>query len=232
MQRICLSLEEAVDLTINTQDQKSNLWSFERKFRITASECYRLFTASKNANTVWTTKIGNYFKEKPKLKAFEIGRREEANALIIYEHETNTKVTRIGLIVHPTCPWLGCSPDGFVLETKTIVEVKTLLNDSNEPFNVAVNAIKYLLLSNDQYTLRTKHLYYGQIQLNMHLMHSTKADLVIHNYKTKEIKIINVKYDAQFCTELVRSLRTIYFTHALPYIYEHFVTEIDKKNYE
>lgn len=224
-------MEEAVDLTVNTRDQKSMLWCFERKFRITASECYKLFTASKNPNVVWTSKIANYFKAKPNLKNFEIGHREEENGLHLYENETKSKVTKIGLVVHPSCPWLGCSPDGFVLETKTVVEVKTLLNNANQPFHVAVSSIKYLLLTNGRYVLRKKHLYYGQIQLNMHLLRALKADLVIHNYKSKEILKVNVDYDKEFCSELIKSLQSIFLNYALPYMYENFVTETDKQQY-
>ncbi|KAG4072501.1 hypothetical protein HA402_012648 [Bradysia odoriphaga] len=182
-------------------------------------------------NVDWMSKIRNYYKEKPNLESFKIGRREEENGLRLYEKETGREVIKLGIIVHPSCPWLACSPDGFVLDTKTVVEVKTLTN-ATEPFDSALSSIKYLCNTNGSFQLRKKHVYYGQIQLNMHLLCCKNADLVIHNYKFKEISIINVRYDEDFCSQLISSLQSVFFQHALTYIYEHFVTETDKKKYE
>lgn len=200
--------------------------------RITASECYKLYTAHKNLSTVWPSKIETYYRTKPDLKNFKIGRREEGNAIYLYENITQSKVTKVGLIVHPTCPWLGCSPDGFVLETKTIVEVKTLMNDNNLPFDDAKRAVAYLKFSEGKYLLRQKHSHYCQIQLNMHLLQALKGDLIVHNYKSNEILIINVDYDNEFCLNVIESLKSIYFEHALPFIFQNFTTESDKKKYE
>lgn len=230
IQRICVNVGEAIDLAIKTQDQNNALWSFERKLRITASECYRLYTASKNANVDWTSKIRNYYKQKPNLECFKIGRKEEANGLKLYERQTGTTVEKIGLVVHPSCPWLACSPDGVVLDTKTVVEVKTLTK-ANEPIDVVLSSVKYLCKKDGKVELRKKHLYYGQIQLNMHLLQCKNADMVIHNFKLKEILIVGVVYDEEFCLQLVNALKSVFYNHALPYIYENCVTDTDKKNY-
>lgn len=122
IQRICIAPEESVELSITTRCQGNDLWRSERNLRITASECYKLFTANKNPATVWPSKIAMYYRIQPDRQCFKIGRREEKNAIALYEKEKKTKVAKVGLVVPPTCPWLGCSSDGFVFETKTLVK--------------------------------------------------------------------------------------------------------------
>lgn len=224
-------MEDAVNLNTKTRDQKSDIWLLERKMRITASECYTLFTALKNPNTVWPSKIRSYYKTKPNCKNFEIGHREERNAIKLYESKTKRKVSKLGLLVHPTCPWIGCSPDGFVLESKTLVEDKTLINDDNKDFKVALKSVKYLKVNTGCYVLREKHKIYGQCQINMHFLSAVKTDLVIHNYKSNEIKIIIVNYDKEFVCQLLNSLEFIYTHYALPFIFKNFTTASDKQKY-
>lgn len=217
---------------MKTRNQGCDVWRTERNLRITASDCYKLFTAHKNVKTEWSSKIQAYYRPKPDLKNFKIGRREEQNAIPLYENLTETNVTKVGLVVHPTCPWLGCSPDGFVFETRTVIEIKTLMNEKNLQFTEALKSVPYLKHCDGRYTLREKHSHYCQIQLNMHLLCILKGDLIVHNYKSKEILIVNVVYNKQFCLDVIESLKTIYFTHALPHIFQNFTTETDKRNYE
>lgn len=216
---------------MKTLDQQNLLWRTERKFRITASECYKLFTANKNRNTVWESKMQLYFKPKPNLKNFSVGRDEEEKAIKLYESQSKNKVIKIGLVVHPSCPWLGCSPDGFVSEKNTVVEVKTLINNNNLPFHDALNEAKYLGKRNGSFFLKEKHLYHAQIQINMHLLRASKADLVIYNYRSSQIEILSVNYNQKFVLELVESLKSVYFSHVLSYVFQHFLTETDQNKY-
>ncbi len=217
---------------MNTRNQGSDVWRRERNLRITASECYKLFTAHKNTSTVWSNKIEVYYRPKPDLKNFKIGRREEINAIPLYEKFTKSKVTKVGSVVHPTCPWLGCSPDGLVVESKTVIEIKTLMNEDNLPFIEAQKKVSYLKFCDGRYILRQNHSHYCQIQLNMHLLCVLKGNLIVHNYKSKEILIVDVDYDNQFCLRVIESLKIIYFDHALPHIFQNLITESDKKKYE
>lgn len=136
----------------------------------------------------------------------------------------------MGLLDHPTCPWLGCSPDGIVLETKTVLEIKTIMNEKNLPFDEALRSVAYLKFCNGDYTLREKHSHNAQIQLNMHLLGAHKADLVVHNYKSKEIKIVPVVYNKQFCLDLINVLKCVHFNFALAYIFENRTTEAEKRD--
>lgn len=54
------------------------------------------------------------------------------------------KVAKVGLVVHPTCPWFGCSPDGFVFKTNTVIEVKTMMNETDLLFDEALRSVAYL----------------------------------------------------------------------------------------
>lgn len=80
-----------------------------------------------------------------------------------------------GLIIHPKCPWLGCSPDRKIyaldavndaqnpfglLETKVVKEGETSLDD-----------IRYLTKDQhtNQYKLKTTDIYYYQVQCQLGL---------------------------------------------------------------
>lgn len=190
-----------------------------------------MFTAYKNPATDWTKKVAAYYKPKPDNKNFKIGRREEEHAINLYEQKYQKKVTKMGLLVHPTCPWLGCSPDGIILQTKTVIEIKTIMNEEDLPFGVALRSVAYLKLCEGRYKLRQKHSHNAQIQLSMHLLGAFRGQLVVHNYKSKEILVVEVDYDKDFCLALIGTLKSVYFNFALPYIFENFTTEADKVMY-
>lgn len=178
-------------------------------------------------------RVITYFKPKPETKNMKIGRDQEKNALENYARNSPDPLIRLGLIVHPTCPWLGCSPDGYVdVATKTVIEVKTLINEKNDQFQIALNKVSYLKFSNGKFVLKEKHKYYAQIQVNMFLLRCGVGHLVVYNYKTDEIKVIVVALDDSFVNKLVSVLQQVYFTFMLPYIYENFVTDEDKTKYE
>lgn len=224
-------MNEAININILSRNQKNEIWLSERNLRITASECYNLYTATKNINVEWDKKIDRYFKAKPVLKNLKIGRQEEHNAIKLYEIETKHTVTKFGLVLQPSCPWLGCSPDGFVLKSNIVVEVKTLMNESNENFQLALSRVVYLNQIQGKYFLKEKHKHYAQIQIYMHLLDSVQADLVIHNYRSKEILIITVEYNKTYVMELISTLKYVYFDRILPYVFENFTTLEDKKKY-
>lgn len=216
---------------MQTRDQNNQTWKYERKLRITASECYSLFTALNNTKTIWSKKVETYFKKKPNCKNFQIGLREESNAIRLYEIDKNVTVTKFGIIINPSCPWLACSPDSVSITKDTVIEVKTLMNEENQDFETLLSSTKFLQKQGNSYELRKKHKHYAQAQINMFLLNIKNCDLVVFNYKSKEYRIVEVPYNEEFLQDLVSSLCYIYFKYVLKYVFENFVTKKDKKLY-
>lgn len=231
LQRICISKDQSIELNLQTKNQNDHIWRYERQLRVTASDCYALFTGFNNQADM-SKRIVSYYQPKPQIKNFQIGRREEANAFLAYQRIFQNPVSKLGFLVHPSCPWFGCSPDGYCIECNIVIEIKILINEKNEDFKDALRKTAYLKYNNETFQLKEKHKYYAQVQVNMLLLKSKTCHLVIYNYKTDEIEIVIVKFDEEFANNLLSVLCNVYFHHMLPYIFEKFVTEKDKLKYQ
>lgn len=80
-----------------------------------------------------------------------------------------------GLIIHPECPWLGCSPDRKVYDLDAV-------NNNQNPFGLleikvvkegetSFDNVKYLTKDDttNQYTLKRSNIYYYQVQCQLAL---------------------------------------------------------------
>lgn len=64
--------------------------------------------------------------------------------------------------VHPNASWLGCSPDGYIESSKTLIEIKCPVLGETECLEDFVHTIKYIRKNNNHiYELKKNHPYYG-----------------------------------------------------------------------
>lgn len=99
------------------------IWHYERKYRITGSRCYDLFTYSKGD---WAKKCLDYLNPKKLTNRFILhGIQNEGVAREAYISATESSVGETGLIVSKIHPWMGYSPDGVILN-KNGVPIKLL----------------------------------------------------------------------------------------------------------
>lgn len=103
------------------------IWHSERKFRVTGSWCYNLFTYKKDN---WETKAVEYFIGKNINNCYtRHGIKYESVALKSFEQNLNRdeKVIYLGLVICRQHPWMAYSPDAILfLEEipQTLIEVK------------------------------------------------------------------------------------------------------------
>lgn len=203
------------------QGSSSN-WKAQRRLRITASQCYSLFTYFKSKNEEkkdWVKKIKNYVD--PKFffsKAVEYGKSNEKLAFLEYEKQCPNKITCLGLIVHPKMSWLGCSPDGFDETRKVLIEIKCPLAGSDHELDELLPTLSYLQFKEGSYNLKSNHQYYGQIQLSLFILNISMCDLVIYSKKANSVAVIEVKLNQTFVKRLVMSLKSVYETHMLSHL--------------
>lgn len=97
--------------------------------RITASVCYELYTYYINDNGTrdWTQKLGLIIKPlEKKIPSLAYGKATEPLALQRYrEKNLQHKIATVGLVVDPSVPFLGCSPDGIVVNQDKLLEIKS-----------------------------------------------------------------------------------------------------------
>ncbi|CAN8017460.1 unnamed protein product [Ixodes persulcatus] len=115
-----LTAEEARQLESNTRQQSlSEQWHSAREHRLTASSF-----GAVNKREQWTEKgLKNLFKPRDlsHVRVIEYGRKNEPVAADRYASVLKSaghvvSLQHSGLVINPSCPWLGASPDRFVYD--------------------------------------------------------------------------------------------------------------------
>lgn len=119
-------LNEEVIETIS-MCQSSPEWHKARKFRITGSRCYEIFTY---CGTDWEMKSKKYFWPKSFTNKFvRHGLKYENMARTSFITKTGETVVECGMITSSANKWLGFSADGVVLnngQPTALLEIKCL----------------------------------------------------------------------------------------------------------
>lgn len=119
------SNEESLILSM----QQSKSWHDQRKFRVTGSRVYGLYTYS---GKDWEKKSIQYFYPKKFTNKFiKHGIKYEAEARDVFKEKSGFMVFECGLLISHFNPWLGYSPDGLIMEEDkpvALLEIKCLYN--------------------------------------------------------------------------------------------------------
>jgi YqaJ-like viral recombinase domain len=221
-EHVKIDLKSATELNKMTSTQNNSVWKNARKLRITASSCYSLYTYAKNKNPDWEKKYEGLHRSFS-TPATVYGKTMEEPAFRAYQR-SEPSVKRSGFCVNPKYPWVGCSPDGIIVEKRRIIEIKCLPVFKQSP--VDMDAVKFVEKvdggESGDYVLKKKHVYYGQVQLNMFLMNCTSADLVIYSKSTDSFVAVRVQYDYFFVLHMLETLKSVYFSKLLPIIFQKF----------
>lgn len=204
-------------LEISSFKQLTNNWKSQRKLRITASKCYELYTYSNTQKTdeQWSKKINSYLSPKQFVsKQMQFGIDTEEIALASYVRDTNSNIVKMGLVVHPSACWLGGSPDGVDIENKILIEIKC--PDLGTSLNLNDLKLKLTYL-NENCELKSKHLYYGQVQLNMFILNLKICHFLIYSKVDDKCLRVQVPYNDDFVrNKMIPKLMHTYFTRILP----------------
>lgn len=218
--RVCVSSEESLSICAETHNQSNDIWRRERRMRITASECYDLYTYYLNytGDRDWNKKLSSILHPLEKrLPPLLYGKQMEGHALDCYRKKNPGKnVIRMGLVIPPSAPFLGCSPDAVVVDDAKLIEIKCPFSGKDKCMSEMIEGLKWIEKKTENYTLRKKHAYYGQVQLGMCLTRTKSTDLVIYSAYENDYFLINVPYDSNFIAKMFPVLREIYFNIFLP----------------
>ena len=151
----------------------------------------------------------------------------EDAVLNVYEKDNSgSKVIRdAGLLINESEPWLGYSADGLLKKDREVIllEVKTILPKKKKPINTMaefLNSQACLQRTENGHELREKHRFYGQIQLGLYLYRLRKATLLLFCKELNTIQPIDVMYDANFRDVYLNTLRNVYLTRVLPFLFQ------------
>jgi hypothetical protein len=224
MQKMYLTTEEIHDVQCHTMDQnKSALWKAARKGRITASNFYRVHTKVNTMkkkpdtefiglvnNLVDPPSLGHLDHIKHGIESEEKAIDQVVTLLSDAGHE-KVQVHSCGLFIDHTCQYLGASPDGIIscdcCEDR-LLEIKS--PSSENPSCIDKNG-----------KLKTKHVYYGQIQGQMMITGITKCVFFLFYNNISQSKMEVIDYDEIFSSGMKTNLCLFFEQCMAPEIIPH-----------
>lgn len=158
-------------------------WHKERRFRITGSTCYHLFTYTSNKNPDWEKKCDSFFSPKNFRSEYtDYGKKTEGEARECFKKATSKDIIETGLIICQQNPWLAYSPDGVIFKDgkpSELLEIKCPFQGKSKNIHTVVQSVigKCLIQDGENITLKKRHEYYGQVQLGMAVINVKKPHL-------------------------------------------------------
>lgn len=192
-------------------------WKVQRKYRITGSRCYNLFTYSKGD---WPEKARKYFWAKEFTSKYtDHVNKYESVARALYAKEKDVFIQECGLVVCHSEPWLAYSPDGVVMkngELCRLLEIKCPFELQDTKRDTLLKKCKaYLSVNGRELRLKEKHQYYAQIQLGMAILKLNLCDFVIYSNISDTCEILTVAFDKKYTSNLLITLKKNYFDKML-----------------
>ena len=220
LDKLRVILEEAHALEQSTKQQSSSAkWKASRVGKVTAS---RFGDVLLRCSLPTDPFINSFFEIKDYASLpvqLSHGYHNETKACIIYITNTGFTVDLCGLVVNPSLPWLGASPDGIVHDpSKSSVE----LLEIKCPYTHRLSAVEdaacdssfFAELSDGKVTLKKNHKHYYQVQGQMALSKVPWCDFMIYTFKNYAIQ--RIRFDSEFWDNIQTNLTEFYFKHLLP----------------
>ncbi|XP_044744754.1 uncharacterized protein LOC123306700 [Coccinella septempunctata] len=196
-------------------------WKTYRKYRLTGSRCYSIFTYSK---LDWPNKSLNHFNPKGFTNKFvQHGVIHEREARECYKSKLGYCVVETGFLICNRYPWLGFSPDGVIFEEGKpfrLLEIKCPFVGRTKSAAEFFGECDYLELAASGLKLKQNHSYYAQVQLGMALLNLRSCDLVLYSSFSKTFLKVVVPFDEVFAKTSIEKISFNYFTHMIHVICE------------
>jgi hypothetical protein len=219
--------DQSKEIELKTRDQaNSDQWWEERKLRITASNFAEICNRKKDNCKKFVERLQG----KPSLKVplsikhgkdhEHVGIRKYHQYMIHTGHKVDIQSS--GLVVRSDLPYLGCSPDGKVVDPIShphfgIIEVKCPYKYRGIKPKEAAGIDKDFCLHvspTGVLSLRQNHSYYFQVQGQMALTGASWCDFVVYTFKGLFIE--RIKYNSIVWNNMLHKLKTFYFKSFLP----------------
>lgn len=225
-----ITIEKAHQLFDTTVGQSMiSEWYEARKKRLTASNFGLVLLRKKMPTEAFLRNIFNP-KDLSNVESIRHGRQNEVKARTIYSCEMqkmNRKFTvfEAGLVVNPTLPFLGATPDGKVFDPTEkepfgLLEIKCPFGWRDSSFQNACNDPTFMCeIVDGRCNLKRTHIYYPQVQGQLALSRVKWCDFVVFLSVSRKINVERIYYDEVYWNQSVLpKLTEFYFRHALKYL--------------
>lgn len=242
VQNISINIDRAWDIQINTVSQAQDpTWFEERKLRLTASNFGKVLHRKKEPTEPFLKSI---FEAKDLSNVASI-RHGKQNEKVVRSHyarkmqkhlNKNFTVYDTGLVVNPSHPYLGATPDGKVFDPTSaspfgLLEIKCPYTWRNHTVEAACNDVNFPCSMVDGVPkLRTddKQGYYAQIQGQLALSGLPWCDFVIYLSGSRSLSVERISFDPTYWNNtLLPKLTTFYFKHCIPFLSKEKATSVN-----
>ena len=149
----------------------------------------------------------------------------EHHVIDLYYHHLlhknlSVKISKVGLIVSKSHPYLGASLDGLVIESTTrekwVVEVKCPSSQFGKPLEEAVCSKNFFLRkTGNRISLKRTHKYFYQIQGQMFCANLLRADFVVWFGDNQPLFVETIFFDELFWNSKMLSGLTFFYRRAV-----------------
>jgi len=202
---------------------KSNYadWHKARKYRITGSICYKIYTYTRNKKPDWKKQAKDLFEPASFQSEYtDYGKNTEKEAREAFIKKTKMNVVETGLIVSKQNPWLAYSPDGIIIKNgvpSALLEIKCPFKGKSKGIKETVQSEikKSLNQKGENVVLKERHKFYGQIQLGMAVINVKKTYFVFYSFFDKEFFLITINFNEEYMKKILTALKKAYYEKIL-----------------
>ena len=206
------TIQQVSHLTTGQRDNPS--WQMIRKSRLTASNFGSILSAKRVTPSLIERLLGEY--DLTRVKAIQWGITNEPEALKAFSQITGLQVVETGVWLHE-CGLLGASPDGLVGDN-SVLEAKCPYTQRNLTIEEAIATNNFYLEKKDgKIVLKKDHVYWHQVQGQMHLAKKVKGYFVV--WTTMDFVVLEIQRDDTWGAN-IKELQDFYLKHLLPKIIE------------
>ena len=227
-----------IDLLESRQIQKLTVrqslepeWMVQRSMRLTASNFGKVVKRKRPPTEPFLRDIF-VPKDLSKVSSIRHGRQQELIARSLYSRKMQKKCKQFivydaGLVVNPSFPYLGASPDGKVYDPTEkdpfgLLEMKnpyTWRNSTMEEACQDPNFFLHMVDSKPKLKEDDKSGYYAQVQGQLAVTGLPWCDFVVHLSGSHNLNVERIYFNQRYWEEnLFPKLTKFYFDHALPFL--------------
>ena len=218
-QALSITNKEALRFEMETREQSSAPdWHRLRKHRLTASHFKEICSRKKDFDSLSQRLINGKIINTASIRH---GITHEDEAAQAYSQVSGNGILPVGLIINPSIPHLGCSPDRRVYDptevsTWGLLELKCTMCEH-------LSELKYLKLDEveGKYYLKKNHAYYYQVMVCLGLSGCEWEDFYVQCTESGEYHLERIYFDSVFFSEMLTQLNIFYFNFHLPFCVQH-----------
>lgn len=206
-------------------------WMVQRSMRLTASNFGKVTKRKRPPTEAF---LRNIFipKDLSNVSSIRHGRQQELTTRSLYSRKMQKKCKKFivydaGLVINPSFPYLGASPDGKVYDPTEkdpfgLMEIKnpyTWRNYTMEEACADSNFFLHMVDGKPKLKENDKSGYYDQVQGQLAITGLPWCDFVVHLSGSHSVNVQRIYFNQRYWEEnLFPKLKIFYFDHALPFL--------------